>query len=279
MHIKKFKKTERRGLPGGPNEMFTYVTGVFSTEGYKNNSPDVNNPFNIIPSGNISMKDVDFPVIGVDNLGNSEMMMPGGEYEFPGDMVLELPMAQEGGEDEPWYKKWCKRALDAALYKMNPLYTADDVLQASSIPANIVREAIEGIGGKGDGSFDWKNIIPDIRNTTILDDTEDQKSVSQVLGKEGSKGFVTDILTDPTTYLGAGIIRGVAKKTIPKVVKSTGNIIKTKGDDVVEMVEDLFGNQIKKSDAVRLNRIEDANVTNTTFSKPNPDGSMPYETF
>ena len=205
--------------------MFTYVTGVFSTEGYKKDSPDINNPFNIIPSGNISMKDVDFPVMGIDNLGNKQMMTPGGEYEFPGDMVFEMPMGksgieikpenkgkftrwakkrgmtvkqayakvlankdkyppsivkmanfarnaagwkkQEGGEEQPWYKKLGKRVLNEALYKMNPLYTADDVLQASSIPANIVREAIEGIGGKGDGSFDWKNIIPDIRNTTI----------------------------------------------------------------------------------------------------------------
>ena len=48
MHSKKFTKSERRGLPGGPNEMFTYVTGVFSTEGYKKDSPDINNPFNII---------------------------------------------------------------------------------------------------------------------------------------------------------------------------------------------------------------------------------------
>ena len=30
-HEKKYTKTERRGLPGGPNEMFTYVTGVFSS--------------------------------------------------------------------------------------------------------------------------------------------------------------------------------------------------------------------------------------------------------
>ena len=31
MHSKKFKKIERRGLPGGPNEMFTYVTGIFDS--------------------------------------------------------------------------------------------------------------------------------------------------------------------------------------------------------------------------------------------------------
>ncbi len=95
---KEFTHIERKGLPGGPNEMFTYVTGVFSTEGYKRNSPDVSNPFNIIPSGSITMKDVDFPVMGTDNLGNSEMMMPGNDYQFPGDQVFEVPMAQTGFE-------------------------------------------------------------------------------------------------------------------------------------------------------------------------------------
>ena len=87
-----FKKTERRGLPGGPNEVFTYTTGVFSTQGYKADSPDVDNPFNIIPSGNITMDGVEFPVHGVDNLGNSSIMLPGNDYEFPGDMVLERPI-------------------------------------------------------------------------------------------------------------------------------------------------------------------------------------------
>jgi len=92
---KKFNNIERRGLPGGPNEEFTYITGVFSTEGYKSNSPDVNNPFNIIDSGNITMEGVDFPVMGTDNLGNSQMMMPGNNYQFPGDSVFEVPMAQK----------------------------------------------------------------------------------------------------------------------------------------------------------------------------------------
>ena len=94
---KKFENMERRGLPGGPNEMFSYVTGVFSTEGYKSDSPDKNNPANLIASGSITMENVEFPVMGMDNLGNSKMMMPGNNYEFPGDMVLEIPMAQEGG--------------------------------------------------------------------------------------------------------------------------------------------------------------------------------------
>ena len=64
----------------------------FSTQGYKKNSPDVNNPYNIIPSGDITMKGVEFPVYGVDNKGNEKIMKPGKDYKFPGDMVLEKPL-------------------------------------------------------------------------------------------------------------------------------------------------------------------------------------------
>jgi len=101
---KKFENMERRGLPGGPNEMFSYVTGVFSTEGYKSDSPDKNNPANLIASGSITMEDVEFPVLGMDNLGNSKIMMPGNNYQFPGDMVIELPMMADGGRCWPGYK-------------------------------------------------------------------------------------------------------------------------------------------------------------------------------
>ena len=86
----KYEDIIRKGLPGGPNEEITYTSG-FSTMGYKRFSPDVNNPFNIIPSGRITMEDVDFPVTGIDNLGNESIMFPDEEYSFPGNMVLELP--------------------------------------------------------------------------------------------------------------------------------------------------------------------------------------------
>ena len=61
----------------------------FSTQGYKKNSPDVDNPVNIIPSGDITMKGVKFPVKGKDNLGNTKIMKPGKDYKFPGNIVTE----------------------------------------------------------------------------------------------------------------------------------------------------------------------------------------------
>jgi len=60
-----------------------------SLYGYERNSVDRNRPFNVIPSGRISMKNVDFPVLGIDNMGNSQIMYPGEEYQFGGSSVLE----------------------------------------------------------------------------------------------------------------------------------------------------------------------------------------------
>ena len=86
------------GLQGGPNEYITDIFEFISIEGYKKNSPDINNSFNLIDSGSITMEGVDFPVMGTDNLGNSQMMTPGNNYQFPGDQVFEVPMAQLGKE-------------------------------------------------------------------------------------------------------------------------------------------------------------------------------------
>ena len=73
------------------------LLNFLSKTGYKRNSPHVRRPMNLIPSGKITMKGVDFPVKGIDNLGNEQMMYPGLDYNFPGDYVLELPMMQPGG--------------------------------------------------------------------------------------------------------------------------------------------------------------------------------------
>jgi hypothetical protein len=63
-----------------------------STKGYKKNSPDKDRSYNVIPSGEITMENVEFPVLGIDNLGNSKIMKPGKDYNFPGNVVLEVPL-------------------------------------------------------------------------------------------------------------------------------------------------------------------------------------------
>ena len=61
------------------------LLNFISKTGYKRNSPHVRRPMNLIPSGKITMKGVDFPLRGIDNLGNEQIMYPGIDYIFPGD--------------------------------------------------------------------------------------------------------------------------------------------------------------------------------------------------
>jgi hypothetical protein len=103
---KDFKYFINQGLPGGANELKKFVKGSISVTGYKSDSPDVNNDFNIIPSNRITMQGVNFPVLGVDDLGYEQMMMPGGEYNFPGDYVTEIPQMGKGGLTQWFAEKW-----------------------------------------------------------------------------------------------------------------------------------------------------------------------------
>lgn len=51
-----------------------------------------------IPSDRITMKGVNYPVVGVGSTGETQMMMPDGEYSFPNsEYVDEYPLMQKGG--------------------------------------------------------------------------------------------------------------------------------------------------------------------------------------
>lgn len=75
-----------------------------SRTGYKKNSKDKNNPYNVIPSGDITMKDVEFDVLGIDNFGNKKIMKPGKDYKFPGNIVLEIPIKRQSLYDRLFKK-------------------------------------------------------------------------------------------------------------------------------------------------------------------------------
>lgn len=64
-----------------------------SKKGYLKNSPDVNKSFNVIEGGNITMKGVEFKVLGIDDRGYTKVMYPGYDYTFPGaKYVIEKPI-------------------------------------------------------------------------------------------------------------------------------------------------------------------------------------------
>ena len=77
------------------------MKGKVSKTGYKNDSPDKDNDFNIIPSNLITMEGVSKHLIGIDDQGNSQLMVPGKDYVFKGKKVLEIPVKNNNMKKTP----------------------------------------------------------------------------------------------------------------------------------------------------------------------------------
>jgi hypothetical protein len=55
-----------------------------------------------INSNEITMQGVDYPVLGVSDTGDTQMMQPGEDYTYDGNSVTEYPMMEDGG----WLSKY-----------------------------------------------------------------------------------------------------------------------------------------------------------------------------
>ena len=49
----------------------------------------------MIPSNKITMRNVPYKVLGIDDTGHAKIMKPENDYGYPGGKVLEIPMAPE----------------------------------------------------------------------------------------------------------------------------------------------------------------------------------------
>jgi hypothetical protein len=55
-----------------------------------------------IPSNQITMRGVNYPILGISDTGDTQMMQPNKEYKFKGKSVTEYPMKKNGG----WLSKY-----------------------------------------------------------------------------------------------------------------------------------------------------------------------------
>jgi len=213
------------GLPGGPNEIIVDPKGQWNHPG-KNTR---------IESNQITMQGVEHPVWAQPNVGTGTMMMPGSEHYFKNaDYVDEYPMAQDGTEVEE-KSFW---GLVKEMAKV-PGANISNMLGIMGIPANLIAEATESVTGLGDGEFNFMDAMPSLATAASDWDeifaftNQNGTPVKNVAGLEDAEGnplvenpvgaFITNLGTDPSTYVGAGVAKNIIKKgakTIPAMVKS-----------------------------------------------------------
>jgi hypothetical protein len=96
-----------------------------------------------IPSNEITMQGVDYPVMGISDTGDVQMMQPGQDYTFDGNSVTEIPMMQKGGK----LKKFVtdigtamSTAINPAMGVANMVEPAADLLASTLMPYDTVEQ-------------------------------------------------------------------------------------------------------------------------------------------
>jgi len=150
-----------------------------------------------IDSNDITMQGVDYPVLGVSDTGDTQMMYPDQDYKFDGEKVTEYPMAQNGD----WLKKYATEPMrqDATRNviprkmtdreRLEAVATSD---QAQKKTLNTAKEVIaerkKNIATKGD------------LNTPGSWYTEDKARLFP--SSVGGAGEMFDEYINPATYVG-----------------------------------------------------------------------------
>ena len=84
--------TKRKLLDGeGWQRVMKYTDAVADSEGQLKHPGKCT----MIPSGNITMNNVNYKVLGIDDTGDTKMMHPDNDYGYPGGQVFEIPVTPE----------------------------------------------------------------------------------------------------------------------------------------------------------------------------------------
>ena len=142
--------------------------------GFSKNSPYKNRKKLKINSSNITMKDTEFPLLGVSNQGETQLMLPGQDYNFNNaDYVMEYKL-QNGGEiDSNQVKQFNKEKLKAVQLdlKTKGLYKGE----IDGVYGKVTEDAIR--------KYNIKQVIKRDRNSSGSDY---QLTVSPDIGGKGT---------------------------------------------------------------------------------------------
>jgi hypothetical protein len=86
-----------------------------------------------INSNQITMQGVDYPVLGISDTGDTQMMQPGQDYIYEGESVTEIPMAQDGYSEPDYATGTIRRGYNKAAQISNYLVPAETLNAAADI--------------------------------------------------------------------------------------------------------------------------------------------------
>lgn len=162
-----------------------------------------------VPSNNITMKGISYPVMAFPNGDRPKLMQPGKEYSFPNSKeVLEVPMLRDGGDVEKgfWEQNHESEIYDSTFsnennnmdYQPSIQDTINDGITSNS---SVYEELyIEDPNNLGDSyTFDLSNFIPRVINTPTNSSPSNLNELRTDQGNSIKKGLINRGFTNDET--------------------------------------------------------------------------------
>jgi len=86
-----------------------------------------------INSNKITMQDVNYPVLGISDIGDMQMMYPDQDYTYKGEAVTEIPMAQDGYSEPDYVTGTTRRSINKMIGMGNYLMPASALNTAADL--------------------------------------------------------------------------------------------------------------------------------------------------
>ena len=156
----------------------------------------------VVPSSNITMKGVPYPVLGVSDNGDAKMMLPGMDYQFNGNSVTEYPVMQTSGTAYSLGGEY-----DLTPYEMETLrrqgYEFEEISKHQSNPdpfANVTVDSLMRAAEQDRNARIGQTAVQPVDNTRV-DNTgvsyKDEKTRRQI--KEAENDYVINALEHDVT--------------------------------------------------------------------------------
>ena len=187
---------KEKGIEGGYK---TFKTGGWldKYEVIEDDMGQLTNPGKItkINSPNITMKGVDFPVLGISDTGDKKMMQPGKDYKFDGNSVTEYPMAQAGYKIPT--RQGVRKNTDGSV--STHLMKAEQLEDGTWVGFPSLFQNEDGKWIDMSGEEDWMNIYNEALNRGEVIEFGDDKETAIKFGEgswkipKGQEGETVDV--------------------------------------------------------------------------------------
>jgi hypothetical protein len=176
-----------------------------------------------INSNQITMQGVDYPVLGISDTGDMQMMQPGQDYTYKGKSVTEVPMMEDGGEKT--------KAKPDSLLNLRDFTITPDELTYLNDPRNgycvntgncleSTRKAYDMTAGRIKGIPDSNSILTKDLGLTSTRTKPTEKQIQEYPYFAGDKNYGSSDSWDEQGVIikagGKNIFSGAKNQMVPK---------------------------------------------------------------